>query len=104
MPKANLDRCWLYQRKYYGPGEKEIPDGLYDRLSSKGYLETPEVVSSPEYFLGVEDVAGIGPDLAIKLKARGIISLADLANASDEDLLAVEGIGKAKLARIREAL
>lgn len=115
MPKANLDRCWLYQRKHYGPGDGiEIPDGLYDRLSSKGYIPgtvvtsvvvTPTVESSfaSSPYLGVEDVAGIGPDLAIKLKARGIASLADLANASDEDLLAIDGIGKAKLARIREA-
>lgn len=39
MPKANLDRTWSYQRAAYGPGETEIPDGLYDILSSKGYVE-----------------------------------------------------------------
>lgn len=40
MPKANLDRCWSYQRGAYGPGETEIPDSLYEILADKGYIES----------------------------------------------------------------
>lgn len=39
MPKANLDRTWSYQRAAYGPGETDIPDGLYEILRDKGYIE-----------------------------------------------------------------
>lgn len=50
------------------------------------------------------DLEGIGPDLANKLNAIGIYTLAELSKASDEALLAVDGIGKRNLKTIRAQL
>lgn len=96
MPKAHLDRCWSYAQgpfsaKAYGPGETEIPEGLYDLLSEKGYLGSSEL----------EDVDGVGEGLANDLRQAGFDSPQDLSNASDEELLAIDGIGPAKLKAIR---
>lgn len=52
----------------------------------------------------LDDVDGIGPDLAKDLHEKGYKSPEDLQKASDEELLAVDGIGKSKLERIRKDL
>jgi hypothetical protein len=51
----------------------------------------------------LESVDGIGPELAAALDEQGIKTLADFRAASDEALLAVPGIGKTSLKRLREA-
>lgn len=52
----------------------------------------------------LEDVEGIGPELADNLRAAGFASSADLKTASDDELLAIDGIGPKKLKDIRAAL
>lgn len=52
----------------------------------------------------VEDVSGVGPELAENLKEAGYETSEDLKAASDEQLLAVDGLGNAKLKQIRADL
>jgi N utilization substance protein A len=52
----------------------------------------------------VESVEGIGPKIAEALRAAGFITLADLEKATEEELLAVKGVGKKTLEKIRAAL
>ncbi len=52
----------------------------------------------------LRDLDVIGPELDAKLSEAGYATPDDLRAASDEDLLAVEGIGKAKLKSIRAQL
>lgn len=52
----------------------------------------------------LEDVDGIGWELAENLRDAGIDTPDDLRAASDEDLLAIEGIGEATLKKIRADL
>jgi hypothetical protein len=43
----------------------------------------------------------VGHDLADRLAAAGYLTLADLEVASDEELLAIDGVGQATLKRLR---
>lgn len=52
----------------------------------------------------LEEVDGIGPDLAEKLQEAGYHSPQDLKSASDEELLAVDGLGPSRLRQVREDL
>lgn len=47
---------------------------------------------------------GIGKEITTALENAGFKTAADIAAASDEDLLAVSGIGHGRLQTIREAL
>lgn len=49
-----------------------------------------------------EDIDGIGPATAGQLRTTGFVTAADVRRASDEDLLAVSGVGRAALESIRE--
>lgn len=49
-----------------------------------------------------EEVPGVGPETAGKLRARGFVTEADVRSASDEALLAVSGVGPGVLQAIRE--
>lgn len=52
MPKANLNITWSYQGSGYGPGETDIPDGLYEILADKGYIESENpAVRAANYYL-----------------------------------------------------
>lgn len=53
---------------------------------------------------GIEDLDGIGPDITEDLAASGVNTREDLEEASDETLLAVPGIGPARLKKIRAGL
>lgn len=63
-----------------------------------------EPEAAPAESSSLEDIDGIGPDLAQKLKEAGYHSPDDLRNASDEELLAIDGLGNARLKQIREDL
>lgn len=65
-------------------------------------LESSSSVDSPRTSL--KEVDGIGPDLAEKLEEAGYQTPEDLKSASDEELLAVDGLGQAKLRQIRADL
>lgn len=49
-------------------------------------------------------VEGVTPSLAQKLWDAGIVSIAQLKNTEDETLLAIPGVGKGSVARIRTGL
>lgn len=49
-------------------------------------------------------IEGIGPEIESALKERGYITLADVRDADDEDLLAISGIGPQMLRKIRKQL
>lgn len=99
----NLDRSWSYKGKVYGPGETEIPDGLRDILGPKGYLGQAEPTDEePLRVLELSDY--FDPQTAKLLRDAGYPSPVSVASAADEDLLAINGIGPAKLQKIREVL
>jgi len=52
---------------------------------------------------GIERVEGVGPDTAEALSAAGIESAAELADASTDDLTAVDGIGEPRADDLRSA-
>lgn len=56
--------------------------------------------TSPE--VPFEEVEGIGPSTAAKLRSQGYVTEADVRAASDDALLAVAGVGPQNLAAIRE--
>jgi hypothetical protein len=102
MPKATLDRCWSYAEgpgyaKPYGPGYIDIPQGLYDLLSAKGYLDSPD--SSEE---NLEEK--LGHKTAQLLHNAGYSDADSVKGASDEELLEIDGIGPARFRKIREDL
>ncbi|MBI3316001.1 MAG: transcription termination/antitermination protein NusA [Candidatus Omnitrophica bacterium] len=53
---------------------------------------------------GVETIEGVGPKTAEALAAAGFKTLEDLNKATNEELLAVKGIGKKMIEKIREAI
>ncbi len=64
---------------------------------------TPETPSAETSETSVDSVEGIGPKTAEALVAAGFKTLEDLKKASDEALLAVKGVGKKMVEKIREA-
>jgi predicted flap endonuclease-1-like 5' DNA nuclease len=53
---------------------------------------------------GLEGIEGIGEELAETLREAGFHTADELQAASDEQLLAIEGIGEATVKRIREQI
>jgi len=87
------------------PGEK----GAMDRLASA--LEAPEPEPEPEApEPEVEPVEtgrtleSVLPELAERLVEAGFENLNDVRVATDEELLAVDGIGPARLRKVRSAV
>ncbi|WP_225334436.1 helix-hairpin-helix domain-containing protein [Halomicrobium urmianum] len=50
----------------------------------------------------LEDVPGIGPETAGKLRMQGFVTVSDVHGASDDDLLGVSGVGPSALENVRE--
>ncbi len=69
-------------------------DGEEDGADSAADDADPEV--------DFEEVPGIGPETAGKLRAQGFQTEGDVRTASDEDVLAVSGVGPSALANLRE--
>lgn len=51
-----------------------------------------------------DEIPGIGPETAGKLRMQGFVTKEDLRSASDDEILAVSGVGPSNLANIREFL
>lgn len=79
--------------------DREALADAFEEIVTK--LESYEI-SGDAPATSLEEIDGIGPDLARELRAVGIESVEDLRGANDNDLLALDGIGKAKLKKIRE--
>lgn len=58
--------------------------------------------SDDEVDVTFEEVPGIGPKTAGNLRAHGFVTEADVAAATDEELLGVAGLGPESLAALRE--
>lgn len=63
------------------------------------YLDFPESF----FYQRLTELEGIGPATAKRLFENGIRSIEDVHAATDADLLAVQGVGKALVAKIRSA-
>ena len=48
-----------------------------------------------------EEIVGIGPETAGRLRMQGFVTARDVRTAGDEEILAVSGVGPESLARIR---
>ena len=75
-------------------------DALREALGVVESDDDPD--DSPE--VPFEEIAGIGPATAAKLRSRGFVTEDDVRAASDEALLGVAGVGPANLAAVREFL
>lgn len=51
-----------------------------------------------------DEIPGIGPETAGKLRTQGFVTEADVRSASDDEILAVSGVGPSNLANIRDFL
>lgn len=52
--------------------------------------------------MSIEEMVGVSPRIAEKLKAAGITTVQKFANSADEDLLAIPGLGPKTLEKLRE--
>lgn len=50
------------------------------------------------------EIPGIGPETAGKLRIHGFVTEADVRSASDDEILAVSGVGPSNLTNIRDVL
>lgn len=57
---------------------------------------------SDEEEVPFEEIPGIGPETAGKLRTQGFVTEADVRSASDDEILAVSGLGPSNLENIRE--
>lgn len=110
MPKVTLAEGWVYAGKRYGPGEADLPDDAHAALKAKGALAEAESPASPppspQANGGNEPpadplVEAVGAEAAQALRDLGIGDVDAISVATDEDLLAVPGIGEAKLKKLR---
>ena len=74
---------------------------MKDKLEQTLGIETAE--EAPEES-GLRSIAGVGPKTAQALAEAGYKTTADLKAASEEELLAVKGIGKKTVEKILVAL
>lgn len=92
MPHVNLRGRFGYGRPrvYYGPGWTDVPEGLARALGLQG-VERASVPTDPL------------ADFPL-LREAGFTDVEAVRAATDEELLAVRGIGAATLRRIRKAI
>lgn len=62
---------------------------------------TDEGESDDEVELRFEEIGGIGPETARRLRMQGFMTARDVRTASDDEILAVSGVGPESLTRIR---
>lgn len=96
MPKADLDSAWRDGDDVYGPGENvELPDRVYELLKNRGVLDGQ---APPSGFDALPE------EIREVLASNGYSAEAQVELASDEELLALDGIGPKRLEQIREAV
>lgn len=99
MPKADLDSAWRDGDDVYGPGENvEMPERVYELLKERGaFSEEQHQEELSGYDALPEEVREI-------LASAGYSAEAQIELASDDELLAIDGIGPKRLEQIREAV
>ena len=94
-------RGYLTNEQYYTKGEHDLPASIAGALVAAGRAELIE----PDAPTGAKrKLPGVDEKIANALWQAGYKTLQAIADASDDELLAVSGIGKARIAQIREAL
>lgn len=84
-------------------GENERLDAFADdRASADGADGEGDAAGEGDDEVDFEAVDGIGPATAGQLRSTGYVTERDVRRASDEDLLAVAGVGPSALDAIRE--
>lgn len=83
-----------------GRKAKHKADALREALGQVGDPDEDAGPTSPE--VPFEDVEGIGPSTAAKLRSQGFVTEVDVRAASDDALLGVAGVGPSNLTAIRE--
>lgn len=100
--QVKLDQAYTYKGKTYGPGDGvEMPDNILE-----------DEALTPAFRAAIEAGGGAQssePDpleesIVQLLADNGYDTLESVRAASDEDLLAIKGIGDGKLAEIREKI
>lgn len=82
--------------------ERQARNDLLEEVVTK--LESVEVDTEDAPITSLEEVEGIGEDLAEKLREAGIYTVDDLARASEEDLVAIDGVGPAKARKLKQSV
>ena len=72
---------------------------VVQRLKDSVALSPGDVEGPPTT---LEEVDGVGPDLAEKLAHAGIYTVEDLRGAEEADLVAIDGIGRTTAKRLKE--
>lgn len=117
MVKVHLKGTFGYGRPrvYYGPGVVEVPEGLARALGLTPLAEEVAGVEEQggaaldfgEQTGGLLDTPGstplFSPDIVVLLSEAGFDTHAKVQAASDDELLAIKGIGPATLKQIRAA-
>lgn len=89
--------------KVKGPGARD-PNVAQLRQAQSLVEFLREVEAAVGSKPGLEELDGVGEELADKLREAGIYTADDLIGANEADLLAIDGLGKATLKRIKEQL
>lgn len=87
--------------------EYEQRDGRKARHKADALAEAVEVLTGVDdredrVEVPFEEIDGIGPDTAARLRSRGFETRRDVRAADDEDLLEVSGVGAVNVANIRD--
>jgi ERCC4-type nuclease len=98
-----LTKTWIYQGKFYGPGTVEVPNDVAEALHARGAFAAPtvETASDQQSDLTPTITPPLPAELLQKLADGGFDSVEAIASATDAELLALKGIGRAALRDIR---
>lgn len=95
-----LDRTFIYQGKFYGPGTVKVADDVGKALAERMQALQP---AAPDE-VAPNAPADENPLAAFEALTAAGYDVERARAASDDELLDVPGIGRATLKKIREAL
>ncbi len=84
--------------------EEEVKEEVTVVEEEETMPEPEKVLSKPDILQEFQTIDGVGPTMAEKLYGGGYRTLEQLKNATEEDLLKVEGVGPAFTKKIHNAL
>lgn len=84
--RVQLDRCYIYRGKFYGPGEDDVPAGLAENL---GVLE--EIPGDQRLITIVPDLDALAKAAKAKVEQGGGKIFADFPTPGDPVLVPADG-------------
>jgi predicted flap endonuclease-1-like 5' DNA nuclease len=84
-----------------GPAPTDTEDSNSEVQNGEKRDDEDDGSDDAEAEVRFEEIAGIGPATARRLRMQGLVTARDVRTASDEDVLAVSGVGPESLKRIR---